>query len=579
MSAVLLASEFAKGLKQRSRELPAGHRLLSDIVPNVTGSTRLCDIVSGIQRRVLTAVKPVFVAVVWHPEYFLDTTDTGTLQFEKRNYDFSKRRDDDKRGRASTLFRGIGGTEEENQEAYGHLHTATYGEAGHLHIYHSCPYYNSWCRCNLFKRVNFKRRRSTRRVLYCEDLTTLYWHNWLKYYCSTPRRVIFMAFHEIPGQVGSIRGFEGLQRLEEFESGGPPEALEVGCLSRQDCGGESPGNENDQASEESGSRTPSSDASSSARLPRPDFRPSSELSRKILAHKKLVGAIMNFVCAPILSTCEIKEWIDHPHLSYYGKGDPEYIRACNTVGKQMVNWNMPEFLQHYNREGIIKYWYARSPDHYMGPVASKLVCDRLLRWQFPDKDERNQFLQRLYDICERNIPKTNTIWIQGPPNSGKTFFIDMVLAFYINVGQVGNYVRSNNFPLDGCVNRRILLWNEPSIAPSCFDDVKMLTGGDACPANVKYQSGGSIIPKTPLMMTSNNTVFDMSDPVWSSRIYHYVWREAPFLQRYKGYLNPMEYYSQLYNAGIYKYRPAEPGEEYSEIDSLDLDEMLGGKYK
>uniref|UniRef100_T1KBZ7 Parvovirus non-structural protein 1 helicase domain-containing protein n=1 Tax=Tetranychus urticae TaxID=32264 RepID=T1KBZ7_TETUR len=79
----------------------------------------------------------------------------------------------------------------------------------------------------------------------------------------------------------------------------------------------------------------------------------------------------------------------------------------------------------------------------------------------------------------------------------------MVASYYLNVGHVKDFVRGQNFPLNDCDNRRILIWNELSIMPSAYDTVKMLTEGDPFPASVKHRNDATIL-KTAIIFTANN---------------------------------------------------------------------------
>lgn len=127
--------------------------------------------------------------------------------------------------------------------------------------------------------------------------------------------------------------------------------------------------------------------------------------------------------------------------------------------------------------------------------------------------------------------------LTGPPNSGKTWFADFLSGFYVNCGQIGNFNRYSGFPLNDAPAKRLLIWNEPNIEPSQFDTVKMLTGGDPLPANVKYQ-GQAVIDKTPVIITSNRQIFIEGDPVWNTRITFLRFERADFLKDIKLYPHP-----------------------------------------
>lgn len=194
----------------------------------------------------------------------------------------------------------------------------------------------------------------------------------------------------------------------------------------------------------------------------------------------------------------------------------------------------------------------RKENIYFERGESVMILEKLLLAQYGDEEEVQGFLQRCYNVCDKRQPKKNSMFILGPPNSGKTFFLETLSCFYMNPGHVKNFVRGSAFPLQDAVNRRILIWNEPSIVPSQFDSVKMLTAGDPMPCDVKYQSG-AVITRTPLFFTSNAQIFDSGDPVWSSRIYFEEWKTCPELKEYAKYPYPLSWHDLLIKYNIISY--------------------------
>jgi len=262
-----------------------------------------------------------------------------------------------------------------------------------------------------------------------------------------------------------------------------------------------------------------------------------------------VQAIESFLVTPLANSCEHRDWFENPNLVFYDKSDPDYRRAVNTVQRKTATLNFHQLLEFGDNAIPYPRYFAMNGDHYMSPSDSREAVYELLLFQYNTDAEVVKFLRRLYDVCEKIEPKKNSMYINGPPNSGKTWFLDMVSAFHVNVGHVSNMVRGDHFPLNDCVNRRLLTWNEPSIMPSAYDTVKMIAGGDPCPANVKYQ-GHSVINRTPLIFTANTWQFNRGDPVWTSRMHFEQWRTAPLLKRYTQYPHPRAYAMMMIEFGI-----------------------------
>lgn len=246
----------------------------------------------------------------------------------------------------------------------------------------------------------------------------------------------------------------------------------------------------------------------------------------------------SLLCIPIESTCDAEQWLSDPNLLFYNRSDPDYKKACNAFLRKIQFFDIDQI---YSLHSLTeKPIYAeRSTKHYYTVEESLHHVEILLEHQYPG--EVHLFIKRLYEICEKVKPKKNCMYIVGAPNSGKTWFFDSVIAFYLNVGYVKNFTKHCSFPLNDCVSRRILMWNEPSISQSQYETIKMLTGGDPCSCAVKYEGDGKIT-RTPLLITANSSHFNQSDPVWSTRIYFERWSKCSYLSTLEFYPHPLTYY-------------------------------------
>lgn len=255
-------------------------------------------------------------------------------------------------------------------------------------------------------------------------------------------------------------------------------------------------------------------------------------------HNALTCCLERLLCVPIMASCELSEWMNDGILSFYDSADHDYRRAVNAVNRKFMNLSFEEIESITELSNPV--YYARHPNHYYSREKSLEVIEKLLYHQYKSEDEVSEFVNRVFDITEKRIEKKNTMLLKGPPNSGKTYFTMFVIAFYINVGHVANFVRGQNFPLNDCCHRRILFWNEPSICPSSYDTVKMLCGGDPCPAKKKY-SEDITISRTPLFINTNSSAVFPKTPVWDTRIYTESWTTADFLKECTQYPNPIAF--------------------------------------
>lgn len=114
------------------------------------------------------------------------------------------------------------------------------------------------------------------------------------------------------------------------------------------------------------------------------------------------------------------------------------------------------------------------------------ILETLLHFQYSSTGKMVEFLNRLLCIVDKRLPKKNCMCIVGNPNAGKNYYFDAIVHYFINFGQIGNFTKYNQFPLQEAVNRRILLWNEPFFEPGSEETLKCLFGGDTLNCKVKY---------------------------------------------------------------------------------------------
>lgn len=423
---------------------------------------------------------------------------------------------------------------------------------GHLHVYHSCRFNSNHCRCAFIRTIEgvlrgastdqgktaqrISRRTRKLKIFHCATVEKTQIINWLLYFCNPPRRIISLEIGSIP-RSAVLRGFEDLHQHSGIESDGTGRPLETSGSST-----EGPTWVECAASEETTPGQPADGASGSGDRKRRDVGGSEgtppKIKKRLVERNWLVGALRRVMAVPILAACDTSEWLQDVSLSYYDRTDDDYKKAVNYFGRcvSLMSFNQIAELHHATNG----YYYSRCrDDYYFSITESYTTMFKLLEHQAKSNFLAVwPFVYWLHCLFEKRFRKRNAIFIKGPPNAGKTYFADFISAFYVHVGQVGNFNRFHMFPLNDCVNKRLLVWNEPNIEPTSFDTVKMLTGGDPLPANVKYQ-GGSVVDKTPVILTSNSDVFQQSDPVWYSRIAFVRFAEAPFLKKCTRYPHPL----------------------------------------
>lgn len=409
---------------------------------------------------------------------------------------------------------------------------------GHIHLFHRCLYYASFCRCTFNRGYKIKRRRSRFTPKLSTTTDVLFWNNWINYFFQEPRKIIHLevAGMDYSNEVCRLKNLQQSQHLTGEETNGPVEGSFFSCQSFDRDSSLELG-ENSENSSHIGDLENIVDR-------RGKHRSELRSSGKGIKYKQncefLLKNMEKLLCIPVESSCDTMEWLTHPELIFFNRSDPDYKKACSAYIRKTQYLTFEQISSLHTQEDVKGLYYQRTDTQFYYSISESLqYIEQLLLHQYKSIEGVKDFLKRLFEVTEKLSPKKNTMSISGPPNSGKSWFFEMVAAFYLNVGHVKNFNKYTSFPLNDCINRRILLWNEPSISPSNYETVKMLLGGDPCAAAVKYESDGKIL-RTPVLITTNQHPFPNAD-VWNCRLYHEKWQRADFLKNIHFYPHPASF--------------------------------------
>jgi hypothetical protein len=393
----------------------------------------------------------------------------------------------------------------------------------HVHTIHACPYSNRSCRCLLFRSYDrtILRRHATRRPLF-SGISRQDWYRIVFYLWQGGRRIIYL-------QVGgrALRVFSGHQDLSasgDFWSN--PQGLVAACGMPAEDGvqpdGLTPGND------ESGSRV------------RRDIGEAGRRSDR--ASKQIEEIILKSPCVPLSNIVRTEDWLSNKLLCNMRDDNNLVKSVIDAWCCRICRYTFNDFYELYSAQNCKPLFHAGNmPVNvvYYDIDTSLEIINELLKFQFDsDAIQVTRFLQSVYDVMERKIPKLNTILTCSPPSAGKNYFFDMWLDFYMNVGQLGNPNRHNRFAYQEAINKRVLLWNEPNYEAKEIDTLKMLLGGDSLTVQIKCKPDAAVT-RTPVIILTNNNIPLMTDPAFHDRILCYTWKSAPFLKDATKKPNPM----------------------------------------
>lgn len=227
----------------------------------------------------------------------------------------------------------------------------------------------------------------------------------------------------------------------------------------------------------------------------------------------------------------IENIIDHPA---YLESNLRMIRGRNcklqdaleVIKVTFMRWSMKDFYDNiYSKPDCIPVFSAgHNPvkDVYYNVEESVNILDELLQYQFNHNDELiYTFLLDLYNVLDRKIPKCNSLLVHAPHTSGKNFFFDNCIDYFLNKGQFTRANKHCSFPFQDGAQRRIILWNEPNYESAYTDMLKMILGGDAYNVKVKNKPDAAVY-RTPVLLLTNNRIPIMYEVEFVNRVKIYT---------------------------------------------------------
>ena len=404
-------------------------------------------------------------------------------------------------------------------------------EVSHCHVIHDCSYHGGTCRCNWFKKVKSfglhhrrDKRGCRRNSSRTRDLSDVF--RFMLYYAKEERSTVYQRIGgktmRLPSQGYNIpkeRSDGMYECIREMEVQVAGDGTELRSL------------DDDPFTDEPDQRV----AVKKPARQRRKISPQEALQLQVVQILK-----ENPMCPPeaIVST---KVWRDNSELRFRPPNDRIVAPAIADYKNELLGWSMKDYQEMYKQpkcRPIFSAGYLAYDSCYYNTENSVNILRELVAFQCGyDEDAINNFVGTLYAVLERTQPKLNCIIVQSPSSAGKNFFFDCIRAYYLNCGKLCIAAKGNNFPFQDAHCRRLVFWNEPNYSPEFTEPIKELLGGDATSVHVKMVADSPVF-RTPVIVTTNNWVGFMTDPVFKDRCRIFCWETAPFLKEYSKKPNP-----------------------------------------
>lgn len=395
----------------------------------------------------------------------------------------------------------------------------------HVHIVHDCSWSGGYCRCSRIQDLPIK--RSNRKFIWSHDINYGYIGHLANYLLQPPRESVYC---EISGRTWPISDkIRNVSSVADCNFGEEP-MVEASCSTSQflntiACGS---------------TTNPSRPSCSQSQ---PEYFENKKFKKRG-KEEKLLSFFRQYPTSPVLNLLLTRIW-SNSEFKFIRRNDPLLQVIIDNINCEFLDSTIESIFEYVNT--VTPLYHAPRGDvneYYYTIDDSISILNLLLRFQFNDDElEIIAFLNNVVGIVEKQFPKINCLQIIGPPSSGKNYFFDVILHYFFNFGQIGNFNKYCSFPLQEAVNRRILLWNEPNCEAGSFDTIKMLFGGDSLNCKVKYQHD-YIIHRTPIIVLSNKNIFP-KDCAFKCRMLTYYWSYCEMLKEYSKKPLPLAFYFLL----------------------------------
>nr|XP_024214359.1 uncharacterized protein LOC106692982 isoform X2 [Halyomorpha halys] len=210
-------------------------------------------------------------------------------------------------------------------------------------------------------------------------------------------------------------------------------------------------------------------------------------------------------------------WLDHQYFRFISDRSPDFQNALK-INRTILSNMVLDDLREYIRDKNVYYY---PPKETVLTLDESYNLIRLILTQQMTAYQLSEFLHNVYLMLNHRSGKHNCILIKGIPSVGKTWFANLLGKLMINTGYIGNSNRYNQFPFQDCPRRNLLIFDEPNVEPSSYENFKLLFAGIPLSANIKYESQ-NLVNRTPVIVCCNSDPFP-HNPEFNSRIYRYTW--------------------------------------------------------
>lgn len=222
--------------------------------------------------------------------------------------------------------------------------------------------------------------------------------------------------------------------------------------------------------------------------------------------------LYSHLCVPMEDIQYLPEVLNLTHNTVF-INTPDFLNAKDEIFHELKSHTIIEYF-----ELLLKIQPVfRVNCTYLSRFKSLELIEEWLNYQFGTNSK--EFITTLFNVLTKQVKK-KSIFLWGPPDSGKTYMMKTLCDLFINVGILG-VLHNSRFAFAPLADARIVLWDEPKWDPIHENSLKLMLSGGYLSVEEK-QKKQVVVSGLPIIICSNpETIFDWNDPIWTSRIHKY----------------------------------------------------------
>ncbi|KAI0231278.1 hypothetical protein LSAT2_018359, partial [Lamellibrachia satsuma] len=151
----------------------------------------------------------------------------------------------------------------------------------------------------------------------------------------------------------------------------------------------------------------------------------------------------------------------------------------------------------------------------------------------------SNFVDDVWDVMNESRPKLNLLFLEGVPNSGKSYIARSMIALFKYSATIQG---TTTFPFMELAQASVALIEEPVFTSETLQTFKKLAEGTLTDVTVKNKASARV-PRLPILITANYPFYSQGGSTerdaFRSRMIHYrLTTPATFLKMTKKQLNP-----------------------------------------